>query len=152
MKSGERTALPTCRPSKKTSTEAAASALTTTTPDIEQPVKRTRKRTGGKKLVRSCTACRSAHIRCVADRYGVPCERCAKKSREDCSLMQFPSTASPESQPEHHEPHPKTSSTTEKMESSKNGSTQSRKSQVLQQMAAAVEAYMAMQDEEETSE
>ncbi|KAI0435771.1 hypothetical protein F4803DRAFT_567388 [Xylaria telfairii] len=43
-------------------------------------LRRRRKRTGGKRTVRSCTYCRAAHVRCVADRYGVPCERCAKKS------------------------------------------------------------------------
>ncbi|KAI3316479.1 hypothetical protein HD806DRAFT_527852 [Xylariaceae sp. AK1471] len=51
------------------------------------PVRR-RKRTAGKRTVKSCTACRAAHVRCVADRYGVPCERCAKKSWLDCTLMQ----------------------------------------------------------------
>ncbi|KAI0448421.1 hypothetical protein F5B21DRAFT_497572 [Xylaria acuta] len=44
-----------------------------------------RKRIGGKRTVRSCTSCRAAHVRCVADRYGVPCERCAKKSWLDVS-------------------------------------------------------------------
>ncbi|KAI0854635.1 hypothetical protein F4860DRAFT_522763 [Xylaria cubensis] len=48
---------------------------------------RRRKRIAGKRTVRSCTSCRAAHVRCVADRYGVPCERCAKKSWSDCSLM-----------------------------------------------------------------
>ncbi|KAI0399486.1 hypothetical protein F4802DRAFT_612123 [Xylaria palmicola] len=50
--------------------------------------RRRRKRVGGKRAVRSCTACRAAHVRCVADRYGVPCERCAKKSWLDCTLTQ----------------------------------------------------------------
>ncbi|KAI1182449.1 hypothetical protein F5B17DRAFT_420347 [Nemania serpens] len=49
------------------------------------PLKRTRKRIGGKRTVRSCTSCRAAHVRCVADRYGIPCERCAKKSWLDVS-------------------------------------------------------------------
>ncbi|KAI3335513.1 hypothetical protein F4824DRAFT_489673 [Ustulina deusta] len=52
------------------------------------PLRRRRKRIGGKRTVRSCTSCRAAHVRCVADRYGVPCERCAKKSWLDCTLMQ----------------------------------------------------------------
>ncbi|KAI8944126.1 hypothetical protein F4801DRAFT_595183 [Xylaria longipes] len=63
-------------------------------PVMSQPIappatalRRTRKRTGGKRTVKSCTSCRAAHVRCVADRYGVPCERCAKKSWSDCSLM-----------------------------------------------------------------
>ncbi len=49
------------------------------------PLRRRRKRIGGKRTVRSCTSCRAAHVRCVADRYGVPCERCAKKSWLDVS-------------------------------------------------------------------
>ncbi|KAI1496237.1 hypothetical protein F5X99DRAFT_400941 [Biscogniauxia marginata] len=53
-------------------------------------VTKTRIRRGGKKKVRSCLACRAAHLRCVAERYGVPCERCTKKSWQDCSLMQIP--------------------------------------------------------------
>ncbi|KAI0544274.1 hypothetical protein F4679DRAFT_42825 [Xylaria curta] len=58
-------------------------------PVAQAPMKvvRRRKRIGGKRTVRSCTSCRAAHLRCVADRYGVPCERCAKKSLLDCSLM-----------------------------------------------------------------
>ncbi|KAI1430509.1 hypothetical protein GGR50DRAFT_208145 [Xylaria sp. CBS 124048] len=56
-------------------------------------LKRKRKRLGGKRTVRSCTSCRAAHVRCVADRYGVPCERCAKKAWSDCTLMQKQSLA-----------------------------------------------------------
>ncbi|KAI1270825.1 hypothetical protein F5Y07DRAFT_405062 [Xylaria sp. FL0933] len=52
------------------------------------PLRRRRKRIGGKRKVRSCTSCRAAHVGCIADRYGVPCERCAKKSWSDCTLMQ----------------------------------------------------------------
>jgi len=47
--------------------------------------KRRRQRAPGKRTVKSCAACRAAHVRCVADRYGVPCERCAKKSWLDVS-------------------------------------------------------------------
>ncbi|KAI0597250.1 hypothetical protein F4775DRAFT_561321 [Biscogniauxia sp. FL1348] len=53
-------------------------------------VGKTRIRRGGKRKVRSCSACRAAHLRCVAECYGVPCERCAKKCWQDCSLMQIP--------------------------------------------------------------
>ncbi|KAJ2990617.1 hypothetical protein NUW58_g2859 [Xylaria curta] len=56
-------------------------------PPRATPLRR-RKRIGGKRKVRSCASCRAAHVRCVADRYGVPCERCAKKSWLDCTLMQ----------------------------------------------------------------
>ncbi|KAI0410404.1 hypothetical protein F5X98DRAFT_368829 [Xylaria grammica] len=54
-----------------------------TAPPSSTPLRRRRKRIGGKRTVRSCASCRAAHVRCVADRYGVPCERCAKKSRLD---------------------------------------------------------------------
>ncbi|KAI0975497.1 hypothetical protein F4678DRAFT_456849 [Xylaria arbuscula] len=57
-------------------------------PSPNTPLRRRRKRIGGKRTVRSCASCRAAHVRCVADRYGVPCERCAKKSWLDCTLMQ----------------------------------------------------------------
>ncbi|KAI8624946.1 hypothetical protein F5Y19DRAFT_480184 [Xylariaceae sp. FL1651] len=57
--------------------------------------KKTRKRTGGKRKVPSCTGCRAAHLKCVADRLGVPCERCAKKSWSDCTLMQVPEDEAP---------------------------------------------------------
>ncbi|KAI1363375.1 hypothetical protein F5Y08DRAFT_340773 [Xylaria arbuscula] len=75
------------------------------TPASSTPLRRRRKRIGGKRTVRSCTSCRAAHVRCVADRYGVPCERCAKKSWMDCTLMQIPEEKAPaknktESQPE----------------------------------------------------
>ncbi|KAI1748677.1 hypothetical protein F4782DRAFT_348859 [Xylaria castorea] len=68
-------------------------------------LRRRRKRIGGKRTVRSCTSCRAAHVRCVADRYGVPCERCAKKSWLDCSLMhkkpeQIHTKTEPTDQPE----------------------------------------------------
>ncbi|KAI1493360.1 hypothetical protein F5X96DRAFT_622188 [Biscogniauxia mediterranea] len=53
-------------------------------------VGKTRIRRGGKRKVRSCSACRAAHLRCVAECYGVPCERCAKKGWQDCSLMEIP--------------------------------------------------------------
>ncbi|KAI1172869.1 hypothetical protein F4777DRAFT_581546 [Nemania sp. FL0916] len=49
-----------------------------------------RKRTSGKRTVPSCASCRAAHVRCVADRYGVPCARCAKKAWKDCTLVQIP--------------------------------------------------------------
>ncbi|KAI0393755.1 hypothetical protein F5Y17DRAFT_287259 [Xylariaceae sp. FL0594] len=52
--------------------------------------KRRRQRAPGKRTVKSCAACRVAHVRCVADRYGVPCERCEKKAWTDCTLMQTP--------------------------------------------------------------
>ncbi|KAI1293431.1 hypothetical protein F5Y03DRAFT_387876 [Xylaria venustula] len=57
-------------------------------PPPDTPLRRRRKRIGGKRTVRSCASCRAAHVRCVADRYGIPCERCAKKSWLDCTLMQ----------------------------------------------------------------
>ncbi|KAI1120500.1 hypothetical protein F5Y10DRAFT_273018 [Nemania abortiva] len=63
------------------------------------PLRRRRKRIGGKRTVRSCTSCRAAHVRCVADRYGVPCERCAKKSWMDCTLMQNQPDQAPKTTP-----------------------------------------------------
>ncbi|KAI0467363.1 hypothetical protein F4859DRAFT_518054 [Xylaria cf. heliscus] len=68
-------------------------------PPVTTP-RRRRKRIGGKRTVRSCTSCRAAHVRCVADKYGVPCERCAKKSWSDCTLMhKQPEQAPPQSEP-----------------------------------------------------
>ncbi|KAI0502751.1 hypothetical protein F5B22DRAFT_58657 [Xylaria bambusicola] len=64
-------------------------------PPPSTPLRRRRKRIGGKRTVRSCSSCRAAHVRCVADRYGVPCERCAKKSWMDCTLMQKPEEKAP---------------------------------------------------------
>ncbi|KAI2639281.1 hypothetical protein GGS21DRAFT_488210 [Xylaria nigripes] len=58
------------------------------TPPPCMPLRRRRRRIGGKRTVKSCTSCRAAHVRCVADRYGVPCERCAKKCWLDCTLLQ----------------------------------------------------------------
>ncbi|KAI1809130.1 hypothetical protein GGS20DRAFT_357270 [Poronia punctata] len=52
--------------------------------------KRKRQRAAGKRTVKSCTACRAAHVRCVADRYGVPCGRCERKFWLDCTLMELP--------------------------------------------------------------
>ncbi|KAI0424199.1 hypothetical protein F5Y09DRAFT_335956 [Xylaria sp. FL1042] len=66
-----------------------------TVPRPSAPLRRRRKRIGGKRTVRSCTSCRAAHVRCVADRYGVPCERCAKKSWLDCTLMQIQQEKAP---------------------------------------------------------
>ncbi|KAI0530266.1 hypothetical protein GGR58DRAFT_508639 [Xylaria digitata] len=64
-------------------------------PPPSTPLRRRRKRIGGKRTVRSCTSCRAAHVRCVADRYGVPCERCAKKSWLHCTLMQIQQEKAP---------------------------------------------------------
>ncbi|KAI0096971.1 hypothetical protein GGR51DRAFT_578535 [Nemania sp. FL0031] len=68
-------------------------------PSPSMPVRRRRKRIGGKRTVRSCTSCRAAHVRCVADRYGIPCERCAKKSWMDCTLMQQQQEQAPTTTP-----------------------------------------------------
>ncbi|KAJ8130870.1 hypothetical protein O1611_g2757 [Lasiodiplodia mahajangana] len=69
------------------------------------PIRRRRKRIGGKRTVRSCTSCRAAHVRCVADRYGVPCERCAKKSWMDCTLMQKQPEQAPKTTPTDQDDH-----------------------------------------------
>ncbi|KAI0872966.1 hypothetical protein GGS24DRAFT_465415 [Hypoxylon argillaceum] len=65
------------------------------TPPSSSPLRKKRKRTGGKRTVKSCTSCRAAHLRCVADRYGVPCERCAKKSWTNVSSLSHTDTKAP---------------------------------------------------------
>ncbi|KAI0008314.1 hypothetical protein F4779DRAFT_456431 [Xylariaceae sp. FL0662B] len=51
----------------------------------EKPAIRRRGKTKG---ITSCERCRNAHIKCVSNGAGVPCENCAKKSSRICSFTQ----------------------------------------------------------------
>ncbi|KAI1259523.1 hypothetical protein F5Y18DRAFT_433128 [Xylariaceae sp. FL1019] len=123
--------------------------------------KRTRRRLAGKRKVKSCGACRAAHLRCVADCYGVPCERCAKKGLTDCTLMQTPAISSTksfqsesnkhknsDSTPEPQEPviidiEPSQAETHDDSDSADTVDLIVEKGHYLKQMAADVIAYMS---------
>ncbi|CAJ2504170.1 Uu.00g115640.m01.CDS01 [Anthostomella pinea] len=136
MVTQERSFCPINAPKKKSLPSHSSRELASQTPR-KQPTgaaKRTRNRQSGKRKVKSCSACRGAHIRCVADCYGVPCERCAKKSLPNCSLLHPPNDTQRQSEGTGKIVAKKLTLTTEPL---------ALREQRLQKMAAAVEAFLA---------
>ncbi|KAI1760591.1 hypothetical protein GGR53DRAFT_509197 [Hypoxylon sp. FL1150] len=62
--------------------------LELTTEDVPHP-QRSKRKPRKTKAITSCERCRHAHIKCVGNGAGEPCENCAKRGVQTCSHVYF---------------------------------------------------------------